>query len=157
MCFEIPEDKFASVLEEAKFFLGPSKDNSPFPVKRLASWVGKLQSLRLAIGPVVSIMCRALYQSIKDAKTWSSFIRLGKNSTFEVRWWYNNLKLYTSYPIVISSESVIVDAQVSSDASGVGFFSVSLTGNIKLKSAPFTLSQSKLSSTWREFFTLHQT
>ena len=50
-----------------------------------------------------------------------------------------------------------MDAQVSSDASGVGFFSVSLTGNIKLKSAPFTLSQSKLSSTWRELFALHQT
>ena len=66
MCFEIPEDKFASVLEDAKFFLGTSKDNSPFPVKRLASWVEKLQSLRLAIGPVVSIMCRPLYQSIKD-------------------------------------------------------------------------------------------
>ena len=111
MCFEILEDKFGSVLDEAKFFLDPSKDDSLFPVKRLASWVGKLQSLRLAIGPVVSIMCRALYQSIKDAKTWSSFIRLGKYSIFEVQWWYNNLQLYTSYPIVISSESVIVDAQ----------------------------------------------
>ena len=66
MCFEIPEDKFASVLEDAKIFLGTSKDNSPFPVKRLASWVEKLQSLRLAIGPVVSIMCRLLYQSMKD-------------------------------------------------------------------------------------------
>ena len=52
MMFEIPEDKFASIIEEATFFLesSKSKPSQPFPVKRLASWVGKLQSLRLAIG-----------------------------------------------------------------------------------------------------------
>lgn len=156
MKFEIPQKKFDSILEEATFFLDIS-NNRIFPVKRLASWVGKLQSLRLAIGPVVSIMCRALYQSISDARTWSSFISLGKNSIFEIRWWYENLQFYTCYPINVSSSSIVVDAQISSDSSGVGFFSVSLTTNEKLKSGPFTSVQSKSSSTWRELFAVHQT
>ena len=49
MTFEIPVDKFKFILEEATFF-------QFFPVKRLAPWVGKFQSLRLAIGPIVFLM-----------------------------------------------------------------------------------------------------
>ena len=109
MVFEIPDDKFTSILEEAKFFIDHKKHKF-FPVKKLASWVGKLQSLRLAIGPVVSIMCRSLYGTIKDAKTWSSYVRLGIQSLFELQWWFDNLQHYTTYPINISSQSVIVDA-----------------------------------------------
>ena len=55
MCFEIPEDDFASVLEKAKFFLVISTTKN-VPVKRLASWVENLQSLDLAIVPVALIM-----------------------------------------------------------------------------------------------------
>ena len=57
MCFEIPKEKYELNLTESAFFL----TSKHFPVRQLASWVGKLQSLRLAIGPIVSIMCKSLY------------------------------------------------------------------------------------------------
>ena len=63
MIFEIPADKMLRLLEGAKVLLSARR----FLVKTLASWVGLLQSVRLALGPVVSIMCRSLYDSIKPA------------------------------------------------------------------------------------------
>ena len=72
MTFEIPPLKLAKILENGlsilalKFCL----------VKKLASWVGLLQSCKLAIGPVVSIMCRALYDTIKLPPFWSSNVKL---------------------------------------------------------------------------------
>ena len=78
-------------------------------------------------------------------------------SKFELQWWFDNLQSYTKYPIIIDDASVLADAQISSDASGLGYFSVSLNQNVKLKSAPFTQSQSEKSSTWRELYALHQT
>ena len=82
--FEIPENKFAYTIEEATFFLKSSKSKTsrPFPVKRIASWVGKLQSLRLAIG--------------------QHYIRLSNESKFELQWWFDNLQFYTKYPMLLS-------------------------------------------------------
>ena len=57
MTFGIPEEKLERILEGAKTLLTKRR----LFVKSLASWVGLLQSCRLAIGPLVSIMCRALY------------------------------------------------------------------------------------------------
>ena len=106
-------------------------------MKRLASWVGKLQSLRLAIGPIVSILCRAIYNVIKLAHTWFSNVTLDHFSKIKVLWWLDNLKYFSSYPIIIDNITVKIDAKVSSDASGSGY--------------------SAKSSTWRELFVLHQT
>ena len=145
MTFEIPKQKLEFILVEALFFL----KTKFFPVKRLASWVGKLQSLRLAIGPIVSIMCKSLYNLIKLAFSWNSSINLDKNSAIEITWWYDNLKYFSSYPIIIDSTTVKIDASVSSDASGSGYFVVNLDRHIKLKSAPFSEIDSLRSSTWR--------
>jgi hypothetical protein len=70
MKFEIPEDKLSRLLEKAKYLLSLRR----VLVKDIAYWVGLLQSCRLAIGPVVSIMCRSLYDCIKNARTWFSYI-----------------------------------------------------------------------------------
>ena len=77
MNFEIPEVKFEFIITEAEFYLTTKVS----PVRQLASCVGKLQSLRLAIGPIVSIMCRSLYNTIKLAFSWNSSIKLDKFST----------------------------------------------------------------------------
>ena len=50
MVFEIPPEKLDRLLEGAKFLLTARR----FLVRTLASWVGLLQSVRLAVGPIVS-------------------------------------------------------------------------------------------------------
>ena len=126
-------------------------------MRKSASWVGKLHSLRLAIGPIVSIMCKSLYFLISSAFSWSSSIRFDKNSAVEVTWWRDNLKYFSTYPIIIDFTTVKIDTSVSSDASGSGYFVVNLDRHIKLKSAPFSEIDSLRSSTWRELFAIHQT
>ena len=74
MKFEIPQDKLDHLLSFGSEILSVRRVG----VKTLASWVGSLQACRLAIGPLVSIMCRSLYDDIKQARTWSSFINLSK-------------------------------------------------------------------------------
>ena len=80
-------------------------------------------------------MCKSLYNLIKLAFSWSSYIQLDKNSNIEITWWKDNLKYFSSYPIIIDSTTVKVDTSVSSDASGSGYSVVNLD---RLKSPPFS-------------------
>ena len=107
MNFEIHDDKLGFILEEASYLL----KTRVFPIKRLASWVGKLKSLRLAIGSIVSIMCKTIYNVLKLAQTWFSSASLDVALKMEVTWWLHNLKYFSSFPIII-------DAKVSSATSG---------------------------------------
>ena len=72
MEFEIPSEKLARLMEGAKFLLKARR----FLIRTLASSVGLLQSFRLVIGLLVSLMCRSLYDNIKSAQYWSSYIKL---------------------------------------------------------------------------------
>ena len=63
MEFEIPSEKLVRLMEGAKFLLKARR----FLVRTLASWVGLLQSVRLAIGPLVSLVCRSMFYNIKSA------------------------------------------------------------------------------------------
>ena len=153
MTFEIPPLKLAKILENALSIL-----TLKFcPVKKLASWVGLLQSCRLAIGPVVSIMCRALYDTIKLAPFWSSNVKLSLSSIFEIKWWRSNLSILSSYPIVVEDTAIKCDASFSSDASKLGFFCYNIQNFQKIKSQPFSLPQSNESSTYRELIAVHST
>jgi len=95
MQFEIPPEKLVRLLEGAKFLLKARR----FKVKALASWVGLLQSVRLAVGPLVSLMCRSLYDVIKSAQYWSSFVKLTNLARFQLEWWVENLEELNGYPI----------------------------------------------------------
>ena len=70
MKFEIPEDKFSKLIEKAKYLISLRR----VLVKDLASWVGLLKSFRLSVGPLISIMCRSIYDCIKKARTRLSYI-----------------------------------------------------------------------------------
>ena len=48
-------------------------------VKNLASWVGLLQSVRLAVGPLISLMCRSIYDDISNARSWKLFCNFPTN------------------------------------------------------------------------------
>ena len=95
MIFEIPPEKMLRLLEGSKILLSARR----FLVKNLASWVGLLQSLRLAVGPIVSIMCRSIYDCIKSAKFWTSYIKLTDLARFQLQWWLDNLPNLSGYPI----------------------------------------------------------
>ena len=90
-------------------------------MKSLASLVGLLQSCRLVIGPLVSIMWRSLYDTTKSAKTWSSWISLNDLAEFQIQWWLTNLPELYEYPISSDSSLTHFEFSIASDA-GNSFF-----------------------------------
>ena len=88
LTFNIPEDKIEKIERKASDLLG-RKFNK---VRKVASLVGLLQSVRRATGPIVSVFTRSLYTAIKAAARWESFIRLNEEAVFELRWWLENIR-----------------------------------------------------------------
>ena len=72
LTFNIPEDKLESIQSKAGEMLKRKMNK----VRIIASFVGLLQSVRLATGPIVSVMTRSLYYAINNAKSWNSFVKL---------------------------------------------------------------------------------
>ena len=55
-------------------------------VRQLASFVGRAQSLNLAI-PKARLYLRSLHDVIKTRQTWDSQVRLSKQAIRDLRWW----------------------------------------------------------------------
>ena len=72
MQFEIPQDKLSRLLEGGEILLSLRRVH----VRNLASWVGLLQSVRLAVGPLISLMCRSIYDDISNARSWSTVLQM---------------------------------------------------------------------------------
>ena len=147
MTFSIPADKVTNIVDLCRGLVSRSRVR----VKELASVVGKLQSVRLATGPIVSIMTRSLYVTVDKAQSWSSWVALDPLSKFELEWWVGNLHLVDRFPIPTSSSATVFDYRVASDASGVGHYVYSVgPGLCTLASRAFSREEQQESSTWRE-------
>jgi hypothetical protein len=153
MKFAIPPDKLVKLIEGAKFLLSFRK----LHVRLLASWVGLLQSCRLAIGPLVSIMTRSVYDVISKAPYWSSHIYLEDKARFQVQWWSDSLHNLNEYFICPSPSLVKCSFNLASDAGDLGFYVYDIFSKKRLVSRPFTSLESDESSTFRELTAVHET
>ena len=143
MTFGIPDDKLQRLLEGARYLT----DSRRVSVRSLALWVGLLQSCRLAISPLVSIMCRRLYDIIKSAQTWNSHVRLDASCLFCLNWWLTELPSLTEFDICPEPSLVQFSFSLASDASEGGYFVYKVDSKDKVISRPFTLQEAKESST----------
>ena len=153
LTFNIPEDKLQKIEARATELL-KRKFNK---VQSLASFVGLLQSVRLATGPIVSVMTRSLYHVINGAKNWCSFVRLDDLAKFEVSWWQQNIRSVSKFPMSKDLTTIPASCKIASDGSGVGHFSYELGGKTCLATRPFTKQESEESSTYRELLAFHDT
>lgn len=153
MTFNIPSDKLVKIREKLK-----AVKKGRVRVRKVAQLVGLLQSVRLATGPIVSIMTRSLYVEVARAATWSSIIYIGGLARFEVGWWLANLEAVAKYPIQGSLTTTPVSYEVASDASGVGHFAYLVgAGRVKLAARAFSEQEREQSSTWRELAAVRDT
>ena len=153
LTFNIPGDKLESIKARARQILG-RKFNK---VRVLASFVGVLQSVRLATGPIVSVMTRSLYSAIDKAKRWDSFVRLDGLALEEVLWWGKNIRNVSKYPFSGSVSAIPASINIASDSSAVGLFSYEVTGQTCLARRPFTAEERSESSTYRELLAFKET
>ena len=153
LTFNIPEDKLQKIERKATELL----KRKSLKVQALASFVGLLQSVRLATGPIVSIMTRSLYYLINGARSWSSYVRLDDLALFELTWWLRNVRSVAKFPMSNDLTTIPAACRTASDGSGVGFFSYELGEKVCLAQRAFSEEESKESSTFRELVAFHDT
>ena len=154
LSFSIPEDKVEKIVMGCKVLLAKKW----IKVRKVASLVGLLQSVRLATGPIVAIMTRSLNRTVEAAHRWESFVRMDELAKFEAHWWIRNIRSVSKFPIEGTRSSTTVGVEeVASDGSGVGHFSYSVGGGVRLAGQPYTSWEQQQSSTYRELLAFHET
>ena len=78
--FHVPEEK----VDDLKSSIRQAYVQSRVPVKQLASIVGKIISMTLAIGPVSRPRTRALYTTINSRRSWCDSVALPQNAREEL-------------------------------------------------------------------------
>ena len=142
----VPEEKVAKLLWSIDSILNSS--NSPVHVRWLASAVGKIISMSLAIGPVARLRTRALYAVINMRCSWADRLLLSDEAREELVFWRSCLSYFNGRPIWFSPG---VTRVLYSDASssGYGGYHVVEVG-LEVTHGQWSEYEASLSSTWRE-------
>ena len=115
--------------------------------RKLASIVGQITSMGLAIGPVSRFMTQSLYAVLESRHTWCEQLVMSLETQNEIAFWEENLTEYKSQPIWHSPSAVRV---VYSDASGGGYGGYVVEHGHCVVHGQWTAEEASKSSTWRE-------
>ena len=110
----VPEEKVSKLVKSIESILAPSLVH----VRRLASCVGQIISMSLAIGPVARLCTRALYGVINSRHSWADRLPLPAAAQEELVFWKSCLAQFNGQPIWFSPGATRV---VYSDASSSGY------------------------------------
>ena len=115
--------------------------------KMVASLVGRIIAMSIAVGLISRFMTRSLYAVINSRSSWYKKLQLPAEAQLELSFWKNSITDYKNQPIWRSPSAVRV---VYSDASDTGY------GGYVVKHGPcvvhgqWSTTEAKQSSTWRE-------
>ena len=141
--FFVPSEK----LESLKSSIKAAYPLTRVSVRSLASIVGKIISMSLAIGPVSRMRTRQLYQVIDTRRSWCDSVILSPDAREELGFWFHNIEELNGNPIWFSSGATRV---VYSDASDTGYGGYMVEVGPEVAHGQWPENQFKLSSTWRE-------
>lgn len=131
-----------------------------FPVRTLACLVGQLISMQSAIGPLVRLRSRSLYECVVGRASWEAPVVVSSKAFDEMIFWKENLRLLNSGKLgsarTQGEEQNDVQNVVFCDASGAGFGGF-IDGNSDSQvTGCWSNTESGLSSTWRELEAVHR-
>ena len=115
--------------------------------KQIASVVGKIISMSVALGPVSRLMTRSLYALLNSRRSWFDSLCITKEAEEELQFWYRSITDYNVQNIWRSPSAVRV---VYSDASGIGFGGYTVEHGPQVAHGQWTEWEAQQSSTWRE-------
>ena len=123
------------------------------PARSLASIVGRIISMGLAVGPVSRFMTRSMYATLEARQAWCEVLTLSPDAQAELRFWSASLADYNSQPIWHSPSAVRV---VYSDASDTGYGGYVVEHGPCVAFGQWTAEEAVQSSTWRELSAVWQ-
>ena len=113
----------------------------------IASIVGKIISMGIAVGPVSRFMTRNLYALLDCRKAWCEMLELTPPVRMELDFWANCLPKYNAQPLWHTPSAVRV---VYSDASDTGYGGYTVEHGTHVAQGVWTAEEASQSSTWRE-------
>ena len=140
---EVPQEKLDSLLT----MLTQATRTTKLSARFLASIVGRIISMGLAVGPVSRFMTRSLYAVLESRQAWCGMLTLSEEARSELEFWSTSLADYKAQPIWQSPSAVRV---VYSDASDTGYGGYVVEHGHYEAYGQWSLSESQQSSTWRE-------
>ena len=155
MKFYVPEKKLCRVETSIDEFLTRKKCQ----LRELASLVGFLQSLKRALGSVVSLMLRASYNFLKlkleVIPSYNIYYVLSNEVRDELLFWRTTIRKLNGHPINPSLSVTETRLTVVTDSSGEGAFGFELSDKYKVVlRQSFSDEEKEASSTERELLAL---
>ena len=148
-CFRVPEEKIERLKDSALGITHPSR----VPIRAVASIVGQIMSMSLALGPIARLRTRALYAVINRYSSWYAWVALTEDAKEELSFWQNNIVALNGQPIWFKSGATRI---VFSDASDSGYGGYSVEVGPQFVHGTWSEHEAQLSSTWRELKAVYQ-
>ena len=144
----VPEQKVKVLMT----LVQQARDNRALRATALASIIGKIMSMGLALGPVTRLMTRSLYGVLNAKSSWCQTLLLTAEATEELSFWLRHIRNFNGQNIWPKASAVRV---VYTDASGTGFGGYCVEHGDQVVTGQWSEEEAKQSSTWRELRAVH--
>ena len=139
----VPEEKISSL----KAQLRKAADTQGLSARQLASIIGKIISMSLAIGPISQLMTRNMYAMLNKRDYWCQVLAMTEEAREEVNFWVGQIDCINGREIWHSPSAIRV---VYSDASNTGYGGYMVEHGCHIAHGRWFEEEAGRSSTWRE-------
>ena len=146
---EVPAEKITLLKCQLKQTIGMRW----VPARLLASVVGKIIAMGLAIGPLTRFMTRSLYATIEARCSWCDRLQLSPEAEYELNFWEKRVSDFNAHPFWRAPSAVRV---VYSDASDTGFGGYMVEHGPSTAFGQWSPEEAIQSSTWCELTAVYR-
>ena len=139
----VPQGKLENLHVELEY----AKECEVLHAKRLASLIGKLISMSLAIGPVTRLMTRSMYSLLNTREAWCDSLTITVEAHKEIEFWCSEIERVNGQNIWPSPSAIRV---VYTDASDTGYAGYTVEHGCHIAHGQWLPQEASQSSTWRE-------
>ena len=143
----VPGYRVKKLTESLEKLVKEANDGKIVGVRALASTVGQIISMKLAVGNIVRLMTRECYAQINTCMTWADRILLKPEVISELEFWLSSHANYNGTKIRPGASAV---RMVFSDASDVAYGGYMVGIGNEIAHENWTPEEGARSSTWRE-------
>ena len=139
----VPEGKVRALQHRLKV----AAKQSSLVARDIASLIGRIVSMALALGPVARFMTRALYALLETRLAWCDMSPITQEACEEITFWTESFNQFNAQPIWHSPAAVRC---VYSDASDTGYGGCTVEHGVHIAQGNSLPDEAVQSSTWRE-------
>ena len=142
-CASVPDEKITVLKSTLR---APVRERV-LCAKYVASLVGKIISMGIALGPIARFITRELYALLQERYSWCDRLTVSPGVRSELEFWYDLITDYNSQPIWHSPSAVRF---AYSDASNTGYGGYMVEHGLHVAQGNWSPKEAQQSSTWRE-------